>query len=255
MGAVANQAEIVTPAIPNGGAMDRLIERALSDPNFDVEKLERLFALSERTKAAQAEQAFNAAMRAAQAEILPVARTAKNSQTNSKYATLEAVNEAIVPIITKHGLSISFGTDASPLEGHYRVTCVLSHDDGHSRTFFADIPADLTGLKGTANKTATHAFGSTMSYGRRYLTLLVFNVATTDDDGNASGSRDLSRACQDHLAAVNMAEGVEGLRAWKAEHFQRASDQLPAHELKLVIELYNRRLRAAKTTSDFPGDH
>jgi hypothetical protein len=33
----------------------------------------------------------------------------------------------------------------------------------------------------------THGFGSALSYGRRYLKLLIFDIATTDDDGNAAG--------------------------------------------------------------------
>ena len=50
-------------------------------------------------------------------------------------------------------------------------------------------------MKGTQNKTATHAFGSTMSYGRRYLKLMIFDVATTDeDDGNAAGAYAGNRA-------------------------------------------------------------
>mgnify|MGYP002040969543 CR=1 FL=1 len=50
---------------------------------------------------------------------------------------------------------------------------------------------DANGMKGQQNKTATHAFGSSMSYGRRYLLLMVFDIALTneDDDGQAAGRR------------------------------------------------------------------
>lgn len=37
-------------------------------------------------------------------------------------------------------------------------------------------------MKGTANKTGTHAYGSTTSYGRRYLFCAVFDIAIGDDD-------------------------------------------------------------------------
>lgn len=182
--------EITTPveSISNSAAMVRVIERAAADPNIDVEKLERMLAMQERILDRQASQAFSEAMKACQEEMPKVLRNKKNDQTKSKYADLEKVNETIVPIYTKHGFSISFGTDNSPLEGHYRITAEVRHNEGHAKNYFADVPADKTGLKGNDNKTATHAFGSTMSYGRRYLTMLIFNIATTDDtDGNGLG--------------------------------------------------------------------
>jgi hypothetical protein len=41
-------------------------------------------------------------------------------------------------------------------------------------------------MRGSPNKTAIHGFGSAMSYGRRYLLLLIFNLAMRheDNDGN-----------------------------------------------------------------------
>jgi hypothetical protein len=119
-----------------------------------------------------------------------VGRDADNSHTKSKYARLETLSAAMTPVLTKHGFSISFGTADSPLPGHYRITAEVSHEAGHSRTYQADIPADLGGAKGAANKSATHAFGSTMSYGRRYLKMLIFDVVTKgeDDDGNGGPS-------------------------------------------------------------------
>lgn len=172
-----------------------VITRAASDPNFDVEKLDRLLAMQERVAQRTAEMAFNAAMQAAQSEMPQVYRDAKNEQTRSRYARLESISAAIRPVITQHGFSLSYGTDTSPLKDHYRVTCVVAHAGGFSRTYFADIPTDANGMKGSQNKTATHAFGSTMSYGRRYLLLMVFDIALTndDDDGQSAGGYNARR--------------------------------------------------------------
>lgn len=178
-----------TPLPEATDAFVQMVERAAANPAVDVDKLERLLAMKERVEARAAEQAFNAAMTAAQAEMQPIVRDAKNDDNKARYARLETVIGAINPIITRHGFSMSFGSEQSPIDKHYRVTCIVAHSAGHSRPYHADIPADMTGLKGSVNKTATHAFGSTMSYGRRYLTLLIFNIALTneDDDGNAAG--------------------------------------------------------------------
>jgi len=192
----------------SASAIISVIERAVSNPDVDIDKMERLLAMQERVMARQAEQAFNEAMMAAQADIEPVARDAYNSHTKSRYARLETISRAITPVITKHGFAMSFGTADSSLEGHYRVTCEVTHCDGYSKQYHVDMPSETAGFKGGANKTATHAFGSAMSYGRRYLTLLIFNIATEDDDGQAAGrGKTITDAqCNELLALAEDAE-------------------------------------------------
>lgn len=163
-----------------------VIERAARDPNTDVDKMERLFALQERLLTRNAEQAYSEAKASAQAEMPQIMRGNKNDSTRSTYASLDEIAAKVDPIMAKHGFSMSYGTAESHLENHYRVTCRLRHRGGHYEDFAADIPSDTVGMKGTQNKTGTHGFGSTMSYGRRYLKLLIWDIATTDDDGNAA---------------------------------------------------------------------
>lgn len=182
----AKDAERALAVRPLGDGILNVIARAAADPNTDVDKLERLLAMQERVLEREAEQAFNAALRAAQDEIRPILKNKENTSTKSTYADLEAVSDAIDPVFRSHGFSSSFGTADCPLEGHYRVTCRLSHTGGAHRDYQADVPADTMGMKGTQNKTATHGFGSALSYGRRYLKLLIADVSTTDDDGRAA---------------------------------------------------------------------
>jgi hypothetical protein len=173
-------------------ALMTLIERAARDPDMDLDRMERLIAMHEKMESKHAEADFNAAMAAAQAEIGPVVAKKSNNQTNSKYADLAAIVAVAQPIIAKHGLSTSFGTEASDVPNHYRVTCEVSRG-GFSKTYRADIPMDNVGMKGNANKTATHAFGSTMTYGRRYLFCMIFNIAIADDDGQSAGAKHAER--------------------------------------------------------------
>lgn len=169
-----------------------VIARAANDPQTDVAKMEKLLEMYERISAKNAEVAFNLAMKASQEEMPKILRNKENQQTNSRYADLEQVNAAIVPVYTKHGFSLSFGTADCPIAGHFRITCLVSHVGGHSRSYQADVPIDMTGMKGNQNKTATHGFGSTMSYGRRYLTLLVFNITLTNEDKDGNTGECLS---------------------------------------------------------------
>jgi hypothetical protein len=196
-GAVAIQREEQSPVpapASESAAILQIIERAARDPSVDLDKMERLMAMRERSMAQQAEYAFIAAMKAAQAEMPQVVRDAKNTQTNSRYARYETISEAIQPVITKHGFSLSFGEDDCPKENHLRIVCDVMHEAGHTRRYHADIPVDNVGMKGSVNKTATHAYGSTKSYGKRYLKCDIFDVAVTDqdDDGNAAGTPGLT---------------------------------------------------------------
>lgn len=221
----------------------QVIERAATNPNVDIDKMERLLEMQERIMARDAEAEFNAAMADVQGELRPVIHDAKNDQTRSHYATLEAVAKATKPILVKHGFALSFGTADCPVQDHYRITCDLTHSGGHSKHYFADIPADLTGLKGTPNKTKTHAFGSTMSYGRRYLTLLIFDIATEDDDGNSAeppaarqdqflrGERikswkELNTALETELSQCGSLVRLEQIKEWyRVEYSGRISEE------------------------------
>lgn len=159
---------------------------AARDPNVDIAKFRELKAMRDEERDYHAERAYNRAMQAAQAKMGPVVRDRKNDQTNSKYATIEALAKAITPVYTEHGFAMSFGEGETTKPNHLRVTARLMHTGGHATDHYHDVPIDKTGIQGKINKTDTHATGSTMTYGRRYLKLLVWDIATEDDDGNAA---------------------------------------------------------------------
>lgn len=174
---------------PATTSMVEVISRAARDPSVDMDKMERLLAMQERITARDAEMAFISAMCQVQSRIRYVKKDAKNPSTNSHYTRLETLNKAVMPIATECGFSLSFGTADCSLPDSIRVTCTVLHSGGHSKTFQVDVPIDILGAKGNPNKTKTHGYGSALSYGRRYLTLLIFNVSTgEDDDGNSASA-------------------------------------------------------------------
>lgn len=183
-----------TPAVSESAAIIQVIERAASNPDVDVDKMDRLLQMQERIMDRNAKQAFSAAMVDAQTEIHPVVANANNSQTKSRYATFDALDAIVRPIYTKHGFAPSFGTADSPKENHVRVTCDLLHRDGHEKHYYFDMPADGKGAKGGDVMTKTHAAASAMSYGQRYLLKGMFNIVIKgeDDDGNKAGAATLN---------------------------------------------------------------
>lgn len=179
-----------------------VISRAATDPAVDVGKMERLFALYTQMDNQRKEQSFNEAMRAAQEKMPRVQKNRENKHKGYNYATLEELNRSAVPIYTAEGFALSFGTADGAPQGYYRVTCRVSHKDGHSRDYQADMPFDTVGDKGNPNKTAIQGFGSSMSYGRRYLTLMIFNISTTDEDDDGAGGHEPAGLTQDQVAWI-----------------------------------------------------
>lgn len=178
--------ELVTT---NNGSLLSVIERCASDESVDADKMMKLIDVQERIFNKNAEIAFKKAMNECQREMPIVVRDAENLQTNSRYAKYETIINTARPTYTKHGFSLSFGTEKSDILDHVRVTCEVMHQDGHSKKEFVDLPLDMTGIKGSVNKTAVHATGSTYSYGKRYLFCMIFNIsiANEDDDAVRSG--------------------------------------------------------------------
>lgn len=180
-----------------------MIDRAARDQSVDIDKMERLMRMRKEMMAEQAERDFLAAMSAAQSEMRPVARDAQNDHTKSHYARLETISDAVTPIYTKHGFSLSFSPADCPKEGHYRLTCLVGHHGGHKQVVHADLPSDGAGSQGKTNKTPIQAFGSTMSYGRRYLTLMIFNIVLKNEDNDGNTSADRSVITDDQCDQLN----------------------------------------------------
>lgn len=184
------QTREVSAPVSQNEALIRMIQEAATNPDIDLDRMERLFEMRERILGKEAETAFYAAMSAAQAELKPVVRNQINSHTRSKYADLEAIDEASKPIITKHGFALTFSEADSPKENHIRVVCKVMHPSGHSEVYHADVPIDAAGAQGRANKNATQAYGSTKTYGRRYLKFDIFDIVVKDQDQDGNQPTD-----------------------------------------------------------------
>jgi hypothetical protein len=187
--------------------MVAMIERIVMDPSIPIDRLEQMLAMKERMEDRaredqdrQAKKAYFAAMSKCQAELPVVTKNQDNTHTRSKYADLAAIETQAMPIIHKHGFAVSFQPDGYNDKGELRVKWEISHDAGHSREGVGEIPVDGAGAQGKVNKTGTQAFGSTATYGRRYLLCMLFNISTGDDrDGNAGREPDRTVISEDQL--------------------------------------------------------
>jgi hypothetical protein len=208
-----------------------LIERAAKDPQVDIAKMERLFEMHQKMQARQAEMAFNAAMAAAQAELIPVARKLWNPQTKSMYADLAAITEEAMPIIHKHGFATICSEFKSQEPNCVGIACKALHSGGHSERYEFNIPLDGAGIKGNANKTPTHAYASTVTYGRRYAQCSVFNIVTKKDtDGNSSGASDFITGQQAEELSILISETKIDIAKFLAIGNLESLSDMPANQ-------------------------
>ena len=137
------------------------------------------------------------AFAAAQAEIKNPAFDSSNPHFNSKFASLAAIRNAVVPVFAKHGLSVmqeitpgALAVSADPAENGIpgvNVLTIVQHESGQ---WFEFGPTFMPTSKDNAQ-----GFGSASTYARRYaLQAVAAIVGDEDDDGNAASEPSGSRA-------------------------------------------------------------
>jgi hypothetical protein len=118
------------------------------------------------------------ALAKAQAEMKNPTFDSTNPHFRNKFASLSAVREAVTPILTKHGLTIT----QFPKTGEGVAGCVsrLMHASGEWIEEECLLPLDKNNAQGA---------GSCITYARRYsLQGIAGVVAEEDDDANAAST-------------------------------------------------------------------
>lgn len=239
--------ELVTQDQPAAVDVALMFERLARDPNVDVVKLERLIEMQERILAYNAKAEYYTAFAAMQGDLPTVEE--KGSTNNGMYALHEDIVEAVRPVLQKHGFMLTHRThfpDATTV----RVVGILAHKGGHAEETEFLSKADTSG-----NKNAIQALGSAQSYGQRYTSRALLNIASrvADDDGIATSPKPKPEkpAPDGYDAWLAVLDGVAGNgdaafeKAWadsKADHRKFLIDTAP----KLLAGMRNKARKAGK---------
>lgn len=204
-------------AVVQGGAPKTLIERLREVSNgSDVAVAKEILAMIRSEEDRNAARAFDESMLACQGELPPITRDTYNNHTKSKWAKLEKISRIVDPIIRKHGFTLSYGMATSPLPDHYRIVCDVAHR-GFARRYEVDVGMDSKGPKGEGNKSLAQGSGSSVTYARRYLKVMIFDIVIEgeDNDGNVRSLRSkviegesIEGCSEDQLMKVR--EAIEG---------------------------------------------
>jgi hypothetical protein len=122
--------------------------------------------------------AIAAAFVQAQRNFAPALKKTDNPYFGSKYADLAVCIEAVIDALHDNGIALVQHTDVS--DKGVIVSTVFMHESGeHMATGSIFVPAA---------QNSPQAFGSALTYARRYSLSAAFGVAPEDDDGNAAAA-------------------------------------------------------------------
>ena len=118
---------------------------------------------------------ISAALVKAQSEMSNAKKDAVNPFFKKNYADLNAIREAVLPVLNSHGISAI--QPMCVIDGAFFVETILLHETGEYISSLTPVINDKP------NDSQRH--GSGVSYARRYALQSIVNIGAEDDDGNA----------------------------------------------------------------------
>lgn len=204
--------EVVPPPVPAITPMT-ILDQAIAK-GVDVDQLERLMGLAERWQKEEQRKAYLDALSLFQ-ELVPVIKKNKTAKINSqkgnysyKYSDLGYIGSQIKSAMKACGLSYRWAINENG--GKIKVTCLISHKDGHTEEGAAmEAEKDNTGGKNDIQQK-----GSTVSYLQRYTLIgsLGLTIEGEDNDGrNLSNSQPVQTEPTEEEILSQWQQSVDGV--------------------------------------------
>ncbi|AKF06048.1 ERF family protein [Sandaracinus amylolyticus] len=233
----------------------------------DVTTLRELLAMQREWEAGEARKAYTRALTALKRDLPTVIEKDSvvdftnnaGKRTHYTHASLAGVMDAITGPLTQHGFSLAW-VPTTGEKNVVRVTCRLTHAEGHAEECSLEAPSDTSGSKSPAQ-----AVASTITLLQRYTALSLLGIATkdmqeetgerasakggdeVDVDRNLKAAKwlvvDCGIAREDYERHVGRpvkewtARDLERLRPWAGEVVRRrasapdsSAGEVPAHE-------------------------
>lgn len=211
---------------------------------MDPATIQQLLDLKDRHEADEARKAYVRAMAAFKAEPLSVGKdkTVSYNGTSYHHASLAQVVGAVVAALSKHGLSHRWDTMQDG--DHITVSCVLTHELGHSERTTLSAGPDKSG-----SKNSIQAIGSTVSYLQRYTLMAATGLAAHDmDDDARSAGKPVEYITESELADLNaLVEEVGADVAAFCKYLKIESmDKMPRSWLENAVKILNKKRSASK---------
>jgi hypothetical protein len=211
----------IQPTLPNMEGLAvrpnpmTILEVALQQ-NADVEKLMQLWALQKDWEENEARREYNEAIAQFKRNPPEINKNKHVEFGNTKYdhATLDHITDAITKSLSAVGITHRWDTQQNGPE--IAVTCVLTHQRGHSERTVLKAAPDASG-----SKNSIQAIASAVTYLQRYTLLAATGMAArgTDNDALAAESIDISES----LEWIENARSVDELQKLFAAAYKKAA--------------------------------
>lgn len=158
------------------------------DKGADIDKLKELMDLQDRWEKKQAKKSFLEALSKFQT-LVPVLKKNRTAKVTTKagghytyrYSDLGGITQQIKKALNDCGLSYRW--EFQEANAIMKVTCHVSHLDGHTETASMEAGKDATG-----NKNDIQQKGSTQTYLQRYTLIGALGLSTAEEDDDSKGS-------------------------------------------------------------------
>lgn len=206
------------------------------NPQFDVEKFDRLCQMQERLEAREAKKEYIAAVARIQAELPQVVRTGmvkgKGGVDRFPYAPLEDLDEITRPLMARETMTFDV-TEEEAKGNDRRYAGTLSHAGGHSETKYITLPLDVNEFR-----SGCQSAGSTAAYARRNLLKMFFNIVERKEDTDGTGPafitaeqvKDVETMLQvtnsDKAKFLKLIAGTDSIESIPARDYQRVMTNL-----------------------------
>lgn len=215
-----------------------LISQAI-EKGLDVEALGKLMDLQERWQVNQARKLFFEAFTSFQAQCPDLRKTKEVSfnQTKYHYAPLADITRQISKVLKANALSYRWEIEDDQTQ--MKVTCLVSHIEGHTERTTMSANADTSGAKN-----AIQARGSAIEYLKRYTLIGALGLSTADSDiDGRMPNVDIDRLHGDYMEIYNQVIQLDSTLSkyhvdnWKVEPNAKAYVKAIGELRKVLFEL------------------
>ena len=168
-------------AVVSGPNPFTLFQQALAQ-GMTLEQMQVFQAMCERWEANEARKAFIQAMNDFKKNPPQIVKTKDGPRLGGsqnppayKYATLDNVCKEVISGLSQHGIAHRWECE-QPESGGIVVTCILTHEMGHSERTTLKAPPDAG-----PGRNAIQAVASTVTYLQRYTLLAATGLASAQD--------------------------------------------------------------------------
>lgn len=183
---------------PEHVSLLNIIAEASRNPETNIANLQALLQMQREVMADQAKISFSRALWRLKKDMPQIQKNGVIDLGNKgkiKFARWEDMSEAIQPLMDREGFTLSFDTEERDGGGSI-IIGTLEHIDGHHKSARFSLPLDSG-----PGRNSLQAAGSTLSYGKRYVTELLLNIVRRgeDDDARAAGIRYITISQKEEL--------------------------------------------------------